>query len=38
MMIRSAVEVGCGVICSEDLNYGQLDDGARVENQVRDAT
>lgn len=32
MMVRSAVEMGCGVIYSEDLNHGQLYDGARVEN------
>lgn len=32
MMVRSAVEIGCGVIYSEDLNHGQLYDGARVEN------
>jgi len=32
MMVRSAVEMGCGVIYSEDLNHGQSYDGARVEN------
>jgi predicted nucleic acid-binding protein len=32
MMVRSAVEIGCGVIYSEDLSHGQLYDGARVEN------
>jgi predicted nucleic acid-binding protein len=29
--------MGCGVIFSEDLNHGQLYDGARVENPFRDA-
>ena len=38
MMVRSAVEIGCGVIYSEDLNNGQLYEGARVENPFRDAT
>jgi len=38
MMVRSAVEIGCEVIYSEDLNHGQLYDGARVENPFRDAT
>ncbi|HEX3713999.1 MAG TPA: PIN domain-containing protein [Trebonia sp.] len=37
MMVRSAVEMGCGVIYSEDLNHGQLYDGARVENPFRAA-
>lgn len=32
MMVRSAVEIGCEVIYSEDLNHGQLYDGVRVEN------
>jgi predicted nucleic acid-binding protein len=32
MVVRSAVEIGCGVIYSEDLNDGQLYDGARVKN------
>lgn len=32
MMVRSAVEIGCKVIYSEDLSHGQLYDGARVEN------
>lgn len=32
MMVRSAVEIGCGVIYSEDLSHSQLYDGARVEN------
>jgi len=36
MMIRSAVEIGCGVIYSEDLSHGQLYDGARVENPFLD--
>jgi predicted nucleic acid-binding protein len=35
MMVRSAVEIGCGVIYSEDLNHGQIYDGARVENPFR---
>jgi predicted nucleic acid-binding protein len=38
MMVRSAVEIGCGVIYSEDLNHGQRYDGARVENPFRDGT
>jgi predicted nucleic acid-binding protein len=38
MMVRSAVEIGCGVIYSEDLNHSQLYDGARVENPFRDET
>ena len=38
MMVRSAVEIGCEVIYSEDLNHGQLYDGARVENPFLDAT
>ena len=37
MMVRSAIEIGCGVIYSEDLNQGQLYEGARVENPFRDA-
>jgi predicted nucleic acid-binding protein len=37
MMVRSAVETGCGVIYSEDLSHGQLYDGARIENPFRDA-
>jgi predicted nucleic acid-binding protein len=37
MMVRSAVEIGCGVIYSEHLNHGQLYDGARVENPFRAA-
>ena len=37
MMVRSAVEMGCQIIYSEDLNHGQLYDGARVENPFRDA-
>jgi predicted nucleic acid-binding protein len=32
MMVRSAIEIGCKVIYSEDLNHGQLYDGVRVEN------
>jgi len=36
MMVRSAVGIGCGVIYSEDLNHGQMYDGARVENPFRD--
>lgn len=36
MMVRSAVEIGCGVIYSEDLNHGQLYDGASVQNPFRD--
>lgn len=32
MMVRSAVEIGCKVIYSEDLNHGQLYGGARIEN------
>ena len=32
MMVRSAAEIGCEVIYSEDLNHGQPYDGARVEN------
>ena len=38
MMVRSAVEIGCEVIYSEDLNHGQLYDGTRVENPFHDAT
>jgi predicted nucleic acid-binding protein len=38
MMVRSAVEIGCGVIYSEDLNHGQLYEGAHVENPFREAT
>ncbi len=38
MMVRSAVEIGCGVIYSEDLNHGQLYDRAHVENPFRDGT
>jgi predicted nucleic acid-binding protein len=38
MMVRSAVGSGCGVIYSEDLNDGQLYDGARVENPFPDGT
>jgi predicted nucleic acid-binding protein len=38
MMVRSAVEIGCDVIYSEDLNHGQLYDGARVENPFHNAT
>ncbi|HTR91439.1 MAG TPA: PIN domain-containing protein [Trebonia sp.] len=38
MMVRSAVEIGCGVIYSEDLNHDQLYDGARVENPFHAAT
>jgi predicted nucleic acid-binding protein len=32
MIVRSAAELGCGVIYSEDLNHGQLYAGVRVEN------
>jgi predicted nucleic acid-binding protein len=32
MIVRSAAEVGCGIIYSEDLNHGQLYSGVRVEN------
>lgn len=32
MIVRSAVEIGCGVIRSEDLNHGQVYDGVRVAN------
>lgn len=35
MMVRSANEMGCQVIYSEDLNHGQLYEGARVENPFR---
>jgi predicted nucleic acid-binding protein len=38
MMVRSAIEIGCEVIYSEDLNHGQRYDGARVENPFRDET
>lgn len=38
MMVRSAIEIGCKVIYSEDLNHGQSYDGARVENPFRAAT
>jgi predicted nucleic acid-binding protein len=38
MMVRSAVEIGCGIIYSEDLNHGQLYDGARIENPFRNGT
>jgi predicted nucleic acid-binding protein len=38
VMVRSAVEIGCGVIYSEHLNHGQVYDGARVENPFRHAT
>jgi predicted nucleic acid-binding protein len=38
MMVRSAIEIGCGVIYSEDRNHGQFYDGARVENPFRDET
>jgi predicted nucleic acid-binding protein len=32
MIVRSAAELGCGVIYSDDLNHGQLYAGVRVEN------
>lgn len=32
MIIRSAAEMGCSVLYSEDLNTGQDCSGARVEN------
>jgi predicted nucleic acid-binding protein len=32
MMVRSATEIGCKVIYSEDLNHGQLYDGVPVED------
>lgn len=38
MMVRSAVEIGCTLIYSEDLNHGQVYDGARVENPFSDVT
>jgi predicted nucleic acid-binding protein len=38
MMVRSAIEIGCEVIYSEDLNHGQLYDGARVENPFQGAS
>jgi predicted nucleic acid-binding protein len=38
MIVCSAVEIGCGVIYSEDLNHGQLYDGTRIENPFRDGT
>lgn len=38
MMIRSAVEIGCEVVYSEDLNHGQLYDSTRVENPFLDAS
>jgi predicted nucleic acid-binding protein len=37
MMVRSANEIGCRVIYSEDLNHGQLYDGVRVENPFHNA-
>lgn len=36
MMVRSAIEIGCAVIYSEDLNDGQSYDSTRVENPFRD--
>lgn len=38
MMVRSAIEIGCEVVYSENLNHGQSYDGTRVENPFRDAT
>jgi len=38
MLVRSAIEVGCGLIYSEDLSHGQSYDGACVENPFREAT
>ena len=32
MIIRSAAKLGCVVLYSEDLDYGQLYDGVRVQN------
>jgi predicted nucleic acid-binding protein len=32
MIVRSAAEIGCGVLYSEDLNAGQEYSGIRVEN------
>lgn len=38
MVVRSAIEMACGVLYSEDLNHGQLYDGVRVENPLHAAT
>ena len=35
MIVRSAAEMGCAVLCSEDLNAGQEYSGVRVENPFR---
>jgi predicted nucleic acid-binding protein len=35
MIVRSAAEIGCAVICSEDLNHGQIYSGVRVVNPFR---
>jgi predicted nucleic acid-binding protein len=38
MVIRSAVGIGCEVLCSEELEHGQVYDGVRVENPFTDPT
>ena len=35
MIVRSAAEMGCSVLYSEDLNAGQEYSGVRVENPFR---
>ena len=35
LILRAAATAGCGVLLTEDLQYGQLVDGVRIENPFR---